>query len=64
MTERILFVDDEPKVLNAIKRQLVNKFRIDTATGPQEGLKAVSQNGSYAVVVSDLRMPVMDGIQS
>ena len=63
MTERILFVDDEPNVLSAIKRQLANKFRIDTANEPQEGLKAVSQNGSYAVVVSDLRMPVMDGIQ-
>lgn len=63
MTERILFVDDEPNVLSAIKRQLANKFRIDTATAPQEALKAISQNGSYAVVVSDLRMPVMDGIQ-
>jgi response regulator RpfG family c-di-GMP phosphodiesterase len=63
MTERILFVDDEPNVLCAIKRQLANKFLIDTATAPQEGLKAVSRNGSYAVVVSDLRMPVMDGIQ-
>jgi response regulator RpfG family c-di-GMP phosphodiesterase len=63
MTERILFVDDEPNVLSAIKRQLANKFRIDTATAPQEALKAVAQNGSYAVVVSDLRMPVMDGIQ-
>lgn len=63
MTERILFVDDESNVLNAIKRQLTNKFCIDTATAPQEALKAVSQNGLYAVVVSDLRMPVMDGIQ-
>ena len=63
MSERILFVDDEPNVLSAIKRQLANKFRIDTATAPQEGLKAFSENGSYAVVVSDLRMPVMDGIQ-
>ena len=63
MTERILFVDDEPNVLDAIKRQLANKFRIDTVTAPQEALEKVSQNGSYAVVVSDLRMPVMDGIQ-
>jgi response regulator RpfG family c-di-GMP phosphodiesterase len=63
MTERILFVDDEPNVLNAIKRQLSNRFRIEMATTPQQALKAVTQNGSYAVVVSDLRMPVMDGIQ-
>jgi response regulator RpfG family c-di-GMP phosphodiesterase len=63
MAERILFVDDEPNVLSAIKRQLVSKFKIDTATAPQEGLKTLTANGSYAVVVSDLRMPVMDGIQ-
>jgi response regulator RpfG family c-di-GMP phosphodiesterase len=63
MTEQILFVDDEPNVLNAIKRQLADKFRIDTVSAPQEGLKMLSQNGAYAVVVSDLRMPVMDGIQ-
>ncbi|MGA8241845.1 MAG: HD domain-containing phosphohydrolase [Desulfobacterales bacterium] len=63
MTERILFVDDEPNVLSAIKRQLGGKFRIDTATEPEQGLKALAENGSYAVVVSDLRMPIMDGIQ-
>lgn len=63
MTERIIFVDDEPNVLSAIKRQIADKFHIDTVNAPQEGLKAISQNGSYAVVVSDLRMPVMDGIQ-
>ena len=54
MTERILFVDDEPNVLNAIKRQLANRFQIDLATTPQQALKAVTENGSYAVVVSDL----------
>ena len=63
MSERILFVDDEPNVLNAIKRQLADKFRIVTTTEPREALKAVSQNGSYAVIVSDLRMPAMDGIR-
>jgi response regulator RpfG family c-di-GMP phosphodiesterase len=63
MSRKILFVDDEPNVLNAIRRQLTGKFEFDTAVGASEGLAAISKNGPYAVIVSDLRMPVMDGIQ-
>ena len=63
MTEKILFVDDEQNVLDAIKRQLRKKFNVDTALGPDQGLASVSSNGAYAVIVSDLRMPGMDGIQ-
>jgi response regulator RpfG family c-di-GMP phosphodiesterase len=63
MNNRILFVDDEPNVLNAIRRQLGNKFKIEVAIGPKEGLTAVSEKGPFAVVISDLRMPLMDGIQ-
>jgi response regulator RpfG family c-di-GMP phosphodiesterase len=63
MTNRVLFVDDEPNVLHAIRRQLGCKFKLETAIGPQEGLAAVTEKGPYAVVVSDLRMPLMDGNQ-
>jgi response regulator RpfG family c-di-GMP phosphodiesterase len=63
MMNRILFVDDEPNVLNAIKRQLRNKFQFETAGSSREGLAAVNGKGPFAVVVSDLRMPLMDGIQ-
>ncbi|MEW6657095.1 MAG: response regulator [Thermodesulfobacteriota bacterium] len=38
-------------------------FHIDTALGGEQGLKAIAQNGPYAVIVSDLRMPGLDGIQ-
>ncbi|MBI9088800.1 MAG: response regulator [Desulfobacterium sp.] len=61
--EKILFVDDEPNLLAAIKRQLRGEYTIDTALGAKEGISAVSTKGPYAVVVSDLRMPHMDGIQ-
>ncbi|MFH1410383.1 MAG: HD domain-containing phosphohydrolase [Patescibacteria group bacterium] len=63
MGEKVLFVDDEQNVLDAIKRQLRKKFNVDTALGPDQGLIAVNRNGPYAVVVSDLRMPGMDGIE-
>ncbi|PIQ97361.1 MAG: histidine kinase [Nitrospinae bacterium CG11_big_fil_rev_8_21_14_0_20_56_8] len=58
----ILMVDDEPNVLQGYKRRLHGEFAIDTAVGPEIGLKAIGER-SYAVVVSDLRMPQMDGIE-
>ena len=63
MTEKILLVDDEPNVLQGYKRSLRGKFGIETAVGPEEGLKAIEANGPFAVVVSDMRMPEMNGIQ-
>lgn len=63
MTRRILFVDDEPNVLQALERQLRKQFEVLTAEGPVLGLEALKKEGPFAVIVSDLRMPVMDGIR-
>jgi response regulator RpfG family c-di-GMP phosphodiesterase len=63
MLNRVLFVDDEPNVLDAIERQLHKYFEIETAQGPEAGLQAIAENGPFAAVVSDLRMPGMDGIE-
>ena len=61
--EKILFVDDEPNLLEAVKRQFRREFAITTATNGEEGLNRLGADAAYAVVVSDLRMPGMDGIQ-
>ena len=64
MSEKILFVDDEANVLSAVKRQLRRYFKeIDTALSGAEALDFIKRNGPYAVVVSDMRMPEMDGVQ-
>ncbi len=63
MSEKILFVDDEPDLLAAYQRHLRKAFEIETAEGPERGLAAVAERGPFAVIVSDLRMPNMDGIQ-
>jgi len=63
MTDKILCVDDESNVLEAFQRALRRQFHIDTALGGTEGLEAIANCGPYAVVVSDMRMPRMDGIQ-
>jgi CheY-like chemotaxis protein len=63
MADKILLVDDEPNVLRACERLLHNRFEMDAAAGGAEGLTAVKNKGPYAVVMSDMRMPQMDGVQ-
>ncbi|PWU00855.1 MAG: two-component system response regulator [Terriglobia bacterium] len=63
MLKRILFVDDEPNILQAFERQLRKQFDLQTAIGPELGLQAITNNGPFPVVVSDLRMPHMNGIE-
>jgi len=63
MLKRVLCVDDEPNVLAAFERQLRKEFDVQTALGPERGLQAVAEKGPFAAVVSDLRMPGMDGIE-
>ncbi len=60
---KILFVDDELNILEAFERQFRKRFRVETALGAERGLELVSTSGPYAVIVSDLRMPGMNGIQ-
>lgn len=61
MNRRVLFVDDEPQVLRAIERNLSDRFDIATANGGTEAQKMVLEEPAFAVVVSDMRMPGMDG---
>jgi CheY-like chemotaxis protein len=63
MAEKILLVDDDPNILDGYRRSLSREFKMETAVGGQEALKLAAESGPYAVVVSDMRMPGMDGIQ-
>ena len=63
MSDKILFVDDEPAVLSAYKRILHREFEVDTAAGGELGLESIRDHGPYGVVVSDMRMPAMNGAQ-
>lgn len=62
MSEKVLFVDDDELILSGFRRHLVGQYEVYTALGPERGLAELVENGPFAVVVSDLRMPVMDGI--
>jgi FixJ family two-component response regulator len=63
MPEKILMVDDEEGVLLGYQRMFRNEFQIETATGGVAALAALEAIGPYAVVVSDMRMPGMDGVK-
>jgi len=63
MSDKILFVDDEPAVLDGYKRILHREFEVSTAVGGAQGLSIIENGGPYAVVVSDMRMPGMSGSQ-
>jgi len=60
--EKILFVDDDVNLLQAVKRRYRKKFNIVTASSAKEGLEMLASN-QFAVVVSDLQMPEMNGIE-
>jgi putative two-component system response regulator len=61
-SEKILIVDDELALLTVIQRSLKNRFDIHFAESAEEGLLVVKSSGPFAVVVSDLQLPGIDGI--
>lgn len=63
MSERVLFVDDEIHILDSMKRQLRKRFEVVTALSGREALEKCKKEGPFNVVVSDMRMPEMDGIE-
>lgn len=61
--EKILFVDDEEDILNSFKRLFRKKAHISTATSGQEALDLIDSGEDFAVIVSDMRMPNMNGAE-
>jgi CheY-like chemotaxis protein len=58
---RILCVDDEPRVVDSLAVQLRREYQVLTANDGQTALRIIKEGGAPAVVVSDMRMPGMDG---
>src|ERR1700722_18417850 len=57
----VLCVDDEPRVVESLAVQLRKDFRILTANGGQTALRMLKEGAAPMVIVSDMRMPGMDG---
>lgn len=62
MDHKILFVDDEQSVLNAIQRMLGFDFNISAANSATDALDMMDSHGPFSVVFTDMRMPGMDGL--
>lgn len=63
MTERILVVDDEPNMLRLLKTILTDRtgYEVDTTNNPLEVSRMLKEK-AYDLVISDLKMPLVDGI--
>lgn len=65
MTNRILLVDDEQRLLDGLRRTLRGRFMVETANSGAEGLeiieRSLTEQHKIAVIVSDMMMPGMNG---
>lgn len=62
-TLKILFVDDEPNILSAYKRHIRGEFEVHIASSARAGLEKLEESGPFGVVVSDMQMSGMNGIE-
>lgn len=68
---RIMLVDDEPNILNALRRLFASpafqeggdcRFEVETFASPVRALKRAEEGVVFDLVISDYRMPEMDGV--
>ncbi len=63
MFSSILFIDDDVKLLKSFKRSLSPEFSVVTAGTPEEGLRIMECQGPFSIIVSDMKMPGMNGVE-
>jgi serine phosphatase RsbU (regulator of sigma subunit) len=63
LSHKVLIVDDDAKILAALRRRLRKRFTIETVMGGSEGLEKIRTDGPFAVVVADYCMPRMNGVE-
>ena len=63
MAERLLVIDDEPNMLRLLKTILIDKtgYTLITTNNPLE-VQSFLQQESFDLVITDLKMPLVDGI--
>ncbi|GIM96088.1 response regulator [Paractinoplanes toevensis] len=59
----VLLVDDENEILEALALQLRRDHKVLTAASGDDALRVLADSGPVAAVISDLRMPGMDGVE-
>ncbi|NKD55047.1 MULTISPECIES: response regulator [unclassified Haematospirillum] len=63
MVSRVLFVDDEQNVLSALRRTFHGEFELETAGNAVEAMRLFLDGERFAVMVTDMDMPAINGLQ-
>lgn len=62
MEINILCVDDDPNILEAYRRAFGRRYNVYLAQGPLQGVDKLQLGPFYSAIISDKKMPLMDGI--
>lgn len=60
---RVICVDDEPQVLSGLSLHLRRRYDVETATSGAAALELLARQPQAAVLISDMRMPGMNGAE-
>ena len=63
MKKVILYIDDEPINLMLFEVNFAEKFKVITGLSGTEGLELLKNNDDIHFVVSDMKMPGMNGVE-
>ncbi len=63
MTRKVLLVDDDSNILQGFNRHLRKSFELELALGGEAALAIMAAKGPFAVVVTDMQMPHMSGVE-
>ena len=61
--QKVLYVDDEPINLELLKISFRKEYEVITAMSADDGLEILEKDSDIKIIISDLRMPVMDGYE-
>ena len=61
--KRLFIVDDEATMLRTLARALGREYHVATLTSPEEALRHLTSGESWDIILSDVMMPVMNGVE-
>ncbi|MAT70054.1 MAG: hypothetical protein CMJ58_11080 [Planctomycetaceae bacterium] len=63
MGTRMLVVDDDLSLLNSFRRNLCFDYDLTVAASGPDALELMAEKGPFNVIMTDMRMPKMDGLE-